>query len=180
MVLLRLGGCLCGDAVRGRQHNVYDKAMRYGYRPQLKLCSGESGSFAKLLWRVTLLLCKVIITSCVHRWFKENRYLKCAYFLTWDFSLQNKENINEYDHGMYLTMTKRAAIIIPREHYPEIFYVSVLAETDDTPCGMPGNETGRSRHKAFMFNIHEHHQVRKLSLFLGAPLQSYFKRVFQI
>ena len=71
---------------------------------------------------------------------------------------QFKENIQELDHGKYLTMTKRAAVIVPREQYPEIFYLSVLAETDDTPCGLPGNKTGRHRIKQFEFNIHKHHE----------------------
>ena len=69
-----------------------------------------------------------------------------------------KENIKEFDQGQYLTMTTRAAIVVPRDQYPEVFYLSVLAETDDTPCGLPGNLTGRSRIKPYEFNIHKHHE----------------------
>ena len=68
----------------------------------------------------------------------------------------NKENILEYDHGLHMTMTRRAAIIVHRDKFPEVFYVSVLAETDDEPCGLPANFTGRSRTKSYVFNIHEH------------------------
>ena len=77
----------------------------------------------------------------------------------------NKENIMEYDHGLHLTMTRRAAIIVQRTTFPELFYVSVLAETDDEPCGLPANETGRSRTKSFVLNIHQHdHSVGFLFL----------------
>ena len=71
---------------------------------------------------------------------------------------QFQENINQLDHGRYLTMTKRASIIVPRDLYPDIFFISVLAETDDTPCGYYRNVTGESRAKPFEFNIHRHHE----------------------